>query len=88
VLARAGEYRRAQEFVDAGVNKAAATDFLLLHADALADRADVHAVSGRTTAAAEDLERAIALYDQKGARSGGDAARRSRESLAGSRSPM
>jgi hypothetical protein len=53
------------------------TDFLMLHADALGDRAEVLAILNRPEQAARDLEQAIVLYERKGIRVAAEAARRS-----------
>jgi DNA-binding SARP family transcriptional activator len=81
VLARNGHAGPALACAREAVELAETTDFLLLRADAVADRADVQAVAGQIPAAVEDLERAISLYRRKGARSGEDAARRFRSQL-------
>jgi tetratricopeptide (TPR) repeat protein len=84
VLARAGETRIAEELVNSGVALAQETDFLMQHADALSDRAEVLAILGRPEQAVRDLAQAIALYERKGIRVSADAARRTQRSLASS----
>jgi DNA-binding SARP family transcriptional activator len=81
LLAQKGAAREAVELATAAVSLAEPTDFLLLHADALLDRAKVYARLGRPDDATADADRAIDLYTRKGASVGGDAARRLRDSL-------
>jgi tetratricopeptide (TPR) repeat protein len=64
--ARAGDADRAVGLLDGAVGLAAKTDFLILHADALSERASVLALLHRGDDAERDRERAIALYEQKG----------------------
>ena len=66
VLARTGEPAHAEELARGGVELAGETDFLLLHADALTDLADVHAVLGRPDAAAGAYAEAIAPLRAQG----------------------
>ncbi len=68
VLALAGKTRRAEELVDSAVALAHETDFLMLHADALRDRADVRTILNRPDHAAQDAAQAKALYERKGIR--------------------
>jgi DNA-binding SARP family transcriptional activator len=82
VLARAGVTTDAEQLVNSGVAQAEATDFLMLHGDALGDRAEVLAIMSRPETAGRDLEHAIALYQRKGIRASADAARRIHGSLA------
>jgi hypothetical protein len=81
VLARAGN-AHAVELAGSAVALAEQTDLLMLHGDALRDRAEVMALVARPTEAMRDLERAIALYERKGMRASADAARRFLASLA------
>jgi hypothetical protein len=62
LLARCGE-REEGEGVEAGA-LAGGTDMLNMHAGALVDLADVLALAGRDLR--PELERALALYEQKG----------------------
>ncbi len=80
-MARAGKSRLAEDLVNGAVALAEKTDFLMLHGDALSDRAEVLTVLGRPEQAARDLEHAIALYERKGIRVSAEAARRSYRSL-------
>jgi DNA-binding SARP family transcriptional activator/class 3 adenylate cyclase len=82
VLVRAGKTRLADELVNTAVALAQETDFLMLHADALADRANVRVALSRPQEAVGDLGSAITLYERKGIRVSAQAARRSYESLA------
>jgi DNA-binding SARP family transcriptional activator/class 3 adenylate cyclase/tetratricopeptide (TPR) repeat protein len=84
LMARAGKSRLAEDLVDGGVALAEKTDFLMLHGDALSDRAEVLTVLDRPEQAARDLEHAIALYERKGIRVSAEAARRSYRSLSSS----
>jgi class 3 adenylate cyclase/tetratricopeptide (TPR) repeat protein len=59
------------------------TDLVILQADCLEIRAEVHASRGKRDAAREDLELAIAMYEAKGARAPLATARRRLELLAG-----
>ncbi|MGA8764630.1 MAG: hypothetical protein WB562_17305, partial [Candidatus Sulfotelmatobacter sp.] len=67
------------------------TDFLMVHADALCDRADALAQSGQHEAAVADLDTAVTLYNRKGMQPAAARARAVRESLLapslGSRDP-
>jgi DNA-binding SARP family transcriptional activator/class 3 adenylate cyclase len=76
LLAGQGDRALAEEVATSAVSLAAETDFLFVHADALRDRAEVLKILGRPRQAAEDLERAIVLYERKGVRTPADAARR------------
>ena len=71
LLARAGEQTAAETLADDSVARAAATDFLMLHGDALSDRADVLTKIKKPDGAARDLARATALYERKGIRCAG-----------------
>jgi tetratricopeptide (TPR) repeat protein len=81
LLARNGVSRESVQLATAAVTLAEQSDFLLLHADALLDRAKVYARLERPADAIADADRAIDLYTRKGASVGGDAARRLRDSL-------
>ena len=58
------------------------TDMLNFHADALTHSAEVGALAGRADVAREQLEQALALYQQKGNLVAGAAARRALDRLA------
>jgi DNA-binding SARP family transcriptional activator len=66
LAARAGDVEPAVGLLDGAVALAAKTDFLILHADALSERASVLALFDRDDDAARDREQAIALYERKG----------------------
>ena len=66
VLARSGDRARAEELSGSAVALAAETDFLMLHADALSDRAEVLSTLGRPAESARDAVLAIELYERKG----------------------
>ncbi len=68
LLARAGHGSAAEELASSGVAQAGASDFLMLHGDALRDRAEVLALVGKREQAAHDRERALGLYERKGIR--------------------
>ena len=81
VLARAGQALDAEELVNRAVALANETDFLMLRADALTDRADVLAMLNRHGDAALDLRLGIELYDAKGISVSAEAARASLRAL-------
>jgi DNA-binding SARP family transcriptional activator len=83
--ARKGNGALAVEFSTSAVAVAAETDSLVIHADALRDRAEVLTILARPEEAVEDLGRAIALYERKDARALADAARSLVEDLAPAR---
>ena len=83
VLAHYGDTVRAQELADAAVGLAQDTDFLMLHGDALSDRAEVLRMFDQPESAARDLEQAIVVYDRKGIRVSADRARQAYGSLIG-----
>ncbi len=66
LLARAGGHAEAERLAREAVAIGEGTDFLNGQADARADLGEVLALSGRYEDAASELERAEALYDQKG----------------------
>jgi DNA-binding SARP family transcriptional activator/class 3 adenylate cyclase len=68
VLARAGEALDAEQLVNSSVAQAEATDFLMLHGDALSDRAEVLAILHGHESSARDVMQANALYERKGIR--------------------
>ena len=81
VLAHEGAGPLADELAGAAVTLAQETDFLMLHADAVRDRAAVRTSLGRLDAAARGFDAAIALYERKGMRGSAEAARRARDLL-------
>ena len=85
IRARGGDPQLAQKLANSAVELAAGTDYLMLHGDALTDRAEVWALSGVLDAAERDLEQAISLYEQKGMLTAANAARRRCQSLSVSR---
>jgi tetratricopeptide (TPR) repeat protein len=66
LAARAGRVPEALRLADAAVDLAAKTDFVILRADALAERAEVLTLTGRSDRAARAWVGAIALYERKG----------------------
>jgi hypothetical protein len=64
VLARRGELQDGERLVREAVALAEETDMLNSHADALIDLAEVLALAGQDPRA--ELDRALALYEQKG----------------------
>jgi tetratricopeptide (TPR) repeat protein len=91
LLTRKGNAVRAEELANSAVALASETDFLMVHADALRDRAEVLTGLGRHELAAHDLDAAIALYERKGMRVSARAARRARQLAAagtGAAGPM
>jgi DNA-binding SARP family transcriptional activator len=77
LLARGGEPSAADDLVCSAVAMAADTDFLMLHGDALCDRAEVLVATGALEPAAAILERAVEVYARKGNVVSADAAARS-----------
>jgi DNA-binding SARP family transcriptional activator len=75
LLVREGDASGAEELASGAVAAAEGTDFLMLHADALRDRAEVLTLLDRPDLAASDLENAIRLYERKGIRPAAIAAR-------------
>ncbi len=67
-LARGGEHERADELSLSAVALAAETDFLMLHADALSDRAEVLSVLGRGEESGRHAVLAAETYKRKGMR--------------------
>ena len=82
LLTRKGDAARAEELANSAVALASETDFLMVHADALRDRAEVLTSLGRREPAAHDLDAAIALYERKGMRVSARAARRAQQPTA------
>jgi class 3 adenylate cyclase/tetratricopeptide (TPR) repeat protein len=66
VWAHRGRVSDAEVLVREAVQQLEGTDFLIDHADVLTDLADVLFVAGRAGEAADALDRALALYEQKG----------------------
>jgi len=64
-LARRGEFESAEKLAREAVDSAATTDFLVAHADALFDLAEVLALSDRRDAAAVAAQEAIRYYQLK-----------------------
>jgi len=67
ILARRGEPEEGERLVRDAVTLAEGTDFLDTHADTLMGLADVLEVGGRREEAAVAIERALKLYERKGA---------------------
>jgi DNA-binding SARP family transcriptional activator/tetratricopeptide (TPR) repeat protein len=80
ILARTGHAEQAEELTTTAVMLAEATDFLMLHGDALSDRAEVMAQLGRTESAMRDLEQATGVYHRKGIVLSAEGRRRSNRS--------
>jgi DNA-binding SARP family transcriptional activator/class 3 adenylate cyclase len=81
-LAVAGGAREAEELADSAVAIVAATDYVRLHGDALADRATVRSALGRDDGAMNDLHEAGVLFERKGITSSLAVVRRSYDALA------
>ena len=75
LLARRGEIEPAEALAREAVALASETDFLVLHADALMDLAEVLRVAGREDEATPVVEQALELYEQKGNVVGAERAR-------------
>ena len=67
LAARRGEVERAEALAREAVSLAEQTDFVLFHADALLDLAEVLRLAGRPEEAAAAAEEAVRLYERKGA---------------------
>jgi DNA-binding SARP family transcriptional activator len=76
VLASLGRHEEADELSSEAVAIAATTDFVVVRADALADRAEVLLEAGRVAEAAAAAEEALSFYEQKGAAAVADRVRR------------
>jgi ATP/maltotriose-dependent transcriptional regulator MalT len=76
IVARLGRRQEADELSAEAVALAATTDFLVLRADSLIDRAEVLLAAGREEEAAVASDEALALYRQKGAIAAGERAGR------------
>jgi DNA-binding SARP family transcriptional activator len=81
LLARRGDTGAAEALAREAVTLAGETDFLVLHADALMDLAEVLRLTDRDAESAPFVEQALELYEQKGNVVG---AERARALLAGS----
>jgi DNA-binding SARP family transcriptional activator len=66
VLARRGQSEEAEALAREGVAIIEATDYVLYHADALTDLAEVLRLQNRAEEAATAAEKALRLYEQKG----------------------
>lgn len=66
VLARRGQAEEAEALAREGVAIIEATDYVLYHADALADLAEVLRLQNRVHEAVTAAEEALKLYEQKG----------------------
>jgi DNA-binding SARP family transcriptional activator len=75
VLVRTGARESARRHADSAMALVERTDFLLLHGDALVDRAAVLIAQNRPREAAADLTAAIQLYERKGASASAQVAR-------------
>jgi DNA-binding SARP family transcriptional activator/tetratricopeptide (TPR) repeat protein len=66
VFARRGDHTEAERLAREAIEIAEGSDFLLAHADALADLSEVHELAGRKSECVLALEQAIGLHMQKG----------------------
>ncbi|MGI9111580.1 MAG: BTAD domain-containing putative transcriptional regulator [Gaiellaceae bacterium] len=66
IKARAGDFGEAERLAREAVSRAAGTDYLNLHGDALSRLADVLRLAGREDEAAAAALEAVALYEAKG----------------------
>jgi tetratricopeptide (TPR) repeat protein len=66
LLAREGDLVSARQLADSAVAQAQQTDFLLIHGDALRDRAEVLVFAGEPERALDDLGMAVTLFERKG----------------------
>jgi ATP/maltotriose-dependent transcriptional regulator MalT len=66
IYAQRGELGEARRLADEAIALVAQTDWQRDHADTLLTRAEVLGACGETTAAAEALQDALALYERKG----------------------
>ena len=66
VLARRGQGQEAEALAREGVAIIEETDYVLYHADALQDLAEVLRLQDRSSEAATAAEEALRLYEQKG----------------------
>jgi hypothetical protein len=82
LLVTAGDQLSAEKLANSAVDAASPTDDILVHADALVDRATVLAAANRDEAATRDLHEAAALFESKGITSSMAQLRRSYQHLA------
>jgi len=66
LLARRGDFEAAERLAREATARTARTDFLDLHARAVADLAEVLRLAGRSEESAAAVQEAIRLYEQKG----------------------
>jgi DNA-binding SARP family transcriptional activator/class 3 adenylate cyclase len=66
LLARQGRFEEADELAREGVAVAAASEFIVLHADVLLDLAEVLELAGRPDEARAAAADAVSLYERKG----------------------
>jgi tetratricopeptide (TPR) repeat protein len=83
VLARHGRFDEAEALAREAVEIAAATDSHMEHGDAVVDLAEVLELAGKTSEVPAVLERAIELYERKGARFDVDVTRQRLAQLGG-----
>jgi tetratricopeptide (TPR) repeat protein len=76
ILARRGEFEEAERLGRDAVRRAEATDWLNLHADALADLATVLDLAGQTQQAVPVIREAVGHYRRKGNRTSAARARK------------
>jgi tetratricopeptide (TPR) repeat protein len=81
LLARRGEIEEAERLARSGVALAAASEFVVLHADVLLDLAEVLGLAGRVGQAATTTAEAVRLYERKGNVAAADRARQSAHAL-------
>jgi ATP/maltotriose-dependent transcriptional regulator MalT len=85
LLARRGETAEGARLAREAVTIVAATDRINMHADALVDLAEVLRAGGEESGAAESLEQAAALYEEKGNELCADRVRTALATLVGGR---
>jgi tetratricopeptide (TPR) repeat protein len=66
LLARRGEFEEAEKLAREGVAIAAASEFVVLHADVLLDLAEVLELAGRPEEARTAAAEAVSIYERKG----------------------
>jgi DNA-binding SARP family transcriptional activator len=76
VAARLGRHKEADELSSEAVAIAETTDFIVVRADALVERAEVLFAAGRAADAERAMGEALSLYELKGAVAAADRARR------------
>jgi hypothetical protein len=82
LLITAGDHLSAKTLADSAVDAASPTDDILVHADALVDRAAVLSAMNQDDAARRDIQKATALLESKGITSSLAQVRRSYHHLA------